>query len=215
MPVRKIPKNYRSITGKLSKHDGTGSAGFESALERDAYTLFAFHPEYQALEEQPVRISYLGSDQKSHSYVPDALVTFKNDTRVLVEVKYVAELQRLIKEEGYAERIRAVRQFAHEQGWRFRVYTERDIRTPRLLNARFLLTYRSRAVPANDGEKIIALLRTTAPLSVHTLLEHLSAGDRMARARLVVAVWHLIAHHRLRVDLNVPLNDHSVIQGVT
>ena len=43
-----------------------------------------------------------------------------------------------------------------------------------------------------------------------------SAAKRLiVRARLVVAVWHLIAHHRLRIDLDVPLSDHSVIQGVT
>ena len=43
MPVRKIPKNYRNVTGVASHHKATGRAQFESTLERDFLTLLKFN----------------------------------------------------------------------------------------------------------------------------------------------------------------------------
>jgi hypothetical protein len=54
MPVRRIPKNHRSLTGFVTatKRAGQGTEGgmadFESNLERDLLTLLAFEPESSA-----------------------------------------------------------------------------------------------------------------------------------------------------------------------
>ena len=39
MPVRKIPKNYRNVTGVAAHSKADGPAAFESTLERDFITL--------------------------------------------------------------------------------------------------------------------------------------------------------------------------------
>ena len=39
MPIRKIPKNYRNITGIAPYDKAIGIAAYESSLERDFLTL--------------------------------------------------------------------------------------------------------------------------------------------------------------------------------
>ena len=56
MPVRKVPKNYRSLTG-LVPHTRTSSmTAFESSLERDFLLLLDFDPEVAFYDEQPVTL---------------------------------------------------------------------------------------------------------------------------------------------------------------
>ena len=44
MPVRKIPKNYRNVTGIAAHAKADGPAAYESTLERDFITLLEFSP---------------------------------------------------------------------------------------------------------------------------------------------------------------------------
>jgi hypothetical protein len=44
MPVRTIPKNSRSLTGKVVDFQSHRAVAFESALERDFYVLLDFDP---------------------------------------------------------------------------------------------------------------------------------------------------------------------------
>lgn len=43
MPIRKIPKNYRNITGIAPHNKAVGAAAYESSLERDFLILLAFN----------------------------------------------------------------------------------------------------------------------------------------------------------------------------
>lgn len=45
MPVRKIPKNYRNVTGIAASSKAIGAAQFESTLERDFLALLDFSAE--------------------------------------------------------------------------------------------------------------------------------------------------------------------------
>ena len=58
MPVRSIPKNYRSLSGKVIDARSCGAVEFESALERDFYLILDFDPAVARFEEQPVTIAY-------------------------------------------------------------------------------------------------------------------------------------------------------------
>lgn len=95
MPVRKIPKNYRNVTGIASRSKATGKAMFESTLERDFLNLLEFESFVASFEVQPVSIVWLDSDNRSRRYTPDVLVFFKGTPRkpVLYEVKYRSELK--------------------------------------------------------------------------------------------------------------------------
>jgi hypothetical protein len=57
MPVRKIPKNYRSVTGRFPSLKNNRSVAFESTLERDFYLSLEFDEGVESYEEQPLTIS--------------------------------------------------------------------------------------------------------------------------------------------------------------
>ncbi|CBJ44349.1 hypothetical protein V4C85_03805 [Ralstonia solanacearum] len=44
MPVRKVPKNYRNVTGIAAHRKAEGAAMFESTLERDFIALLEQRP---------------------------------------------------------------------------------------------------------------------------------------------------------------------------
>lgn len=60
MPIRKIPKNYRNITGIVTASKAGAAAQFESTLERDFLALLEFYPEVKAFDPQQVEIEWEG-----------------------------------------------------------------------------------------------------------------------------------------------------------
>lgn len=76
MPVRKIPKNYRNVTGIVASSKSGGAAQFESTLERDFLALLEFSPEVTNIDPQPVKIEWVDANGCQRSYTPDVLVEF-------------------------------------------------------------------------------------------------------------------------------------------
>lgn len=97
MPVRKIPKNYRNVTGIAAHAKADGPAMFESTLERDFITLLEFDPAVETFEVQPLTLDWTDRDGKSRRYTPDVLATFNtlhgHRSKTLYEVKYRDELR--------------------------------------------------------------------------------------------------------------------------
>ena len=97
MPVRKIPKNYRNITGMAAHSKSVGCAAYESSLERDFLSLLEFCPDVIRFEVQPVSIEWFDDSGKKHMYTPDVLVHYKPSrqpvTIILYEVKYRSDLR--------------------------------------------------------------------------------------------------------------------------
>ncbi|RBB63100.1 TnsA endonuclease N-terminal domain-containing protein [Xanthomonas oryzae] len=92
MPVRKIAKSYRNVTGIVAAAKAAGPAQFESTLERDFLTRLEFSPYVRSFEVQPVTLSW-HDDGRERRYTPDVLVHFKarhgaEPTPLLCEVKY-------------------------------------------------------------------------------------------------------------------------------
>lgn len=206
--VRKIGINSRSMTGR----QGASGQQYESSLERDLLDLLSFDLNVCSLEAQPLTIHYAGPDGGLRPYTPDLLVRYRRDVipavespDLLVEVKFRDEYRERFHE--LKRRFRAARQYAREQGWRFCVLTEREIRTPYLENARFLRPYRNNP---NDSECERALLDQiavrgeTAPAD---LLQ--SFSDDLDRARHLSALWKLIAEFRIGIDLQQPITMRS------
>lgn len=186
MPVRKIPKNYRNVTGITAARKADGPAQFESTLERDFLTLLEFSPEVRQFEVQPVALSWQDG-ARERRYTPDALVRFRHQhgtepTPLLYEVKYRADLRA-----DWAElrpKFRAAVRFAKAQSWRFKLVTEREIRTPYLDNARFLLPYVRQGSPPveEDMDLLDETLQTLREADVESLLQA-ACRDDWTRAR--------------------------------
>ncbi|HEY8965173.1 MAG TPA: hypothetical protein VIM58_01945, partial [Candidatus Methylacidiphilales bacterium] len=68
MPIRRIRKNHRNVTGVAAHRKATGVAEFESTLERDFLLLLEFSPEVQNFEVQPVSLEWDDEEGGNHIY---------------------------------------------------------------------------------------------------------------------------------------------------
>jgi hypothetical protein len=216
MPVRTVPKNYRSLTGLVPNTRTQSMTAFESSLERDFLLLLDFDPDVEFYEEQPVKITYHDESGRRRTYTPDVFVRYWIDplhTRHaqphLCEIKYRDDLRRHWAE--YRPKFRAAHRYARQQGWRFRVVTERHVRTPYLANVKFLRSYQ--AIPTNELYRTrlltaLSALGETEPTSLLTALSQ----DRWQQAQMLPMLWQLIATRQVGTDLRQPLTMQSRIR---
>jgi len=213
MPVRKIPKNYRNVTGVAAHRKADGPAMFESTLERDFITLLEFDPTVQTFEVQPLTFDWTDSDGKIRRYTPDVLATFNlthgHRGKTLYEVKYRDELRR--EWQDLRPKLRAAVHFARTQGWRFKIVTEVEIRSPYLDNAKFLLPF-VRQGPVEE-EHMDLLDEQLRQLRHATPAELLAAAfqDSWNQARLLPSLWYLVGTRQVGTDLSAKLTMTSPI----
>lgn len=210
MPVRSIPRSYRSLTGKVNHARNHVAVAFESALERDFYLLLDFDATVASFEEQPVHIGYEHPMGSHRTYTPDVLVYYRAASALaqtpppptLYEVKYREELRAHWAE--YKAKFKAAQRYARQQNWRFRLISEREIRTPYLKNVKFLREYRCRVVDRHDRDRLLAVLAEQGETDAQALLTRLSP-TRAVYARLLPVLWHLVAVGQIGAQLAVPL----------
>jgi len=215
MPVRKIPKNYRNLTGVLSSSKSIGSAQFESTLERDFLSHLEFSPEVQNFEVQPIVIEWRDAHGARRTYTPDVLVFFSPEVQRppwLCEVKYRADLKK--DWEVLHPKFRSAIRFAKEKGWRFRLVTEVEIRTAYLNNIRFLMPFRSRVIPETIKITLLEQLAAAKKTTPASLLRAMSHNEQK-QAEWLPIIWHLIAHHRIGVNLEQFLTMNSEIWEIS
>src|SRR6266700_4182635 len=170
---------------------------FESSLERDFLLLLDFDPDVEFYEEQPVKITYRDDRGRRRTYTPDVFVRYHTDRLQaqhtqphLWEVKYRDDLRQHWAE--YRPKFRVAQRYAHQQGWRFRLVTERHVRTPYLENVKFLGSYRVMHVDDSHQAQLLRILsdvKETDPVSLLALI----SPDRWRQAQLLPRLWQLIA----------------------
>lgn len=208
-PIRKIGLGRRAVAGMMpsEKQSDSGIARFESSLERDFYVLLEFDRHVLRWDPQPVRLPV---PERGTSYVPDVLVTYRDDLRdpkserrILYEIKYREDFRTKWKE--YRPRLKAGVHYAREQGWSFRLITEREIRSGGLLwNAKFLLPYIHDEV--SDGERALLLkMLTKLGMCSPTALLDACSSNPWEKARLLNALWMLVATRAIKTDLRIRL----------
>lgn len=213
MPVRKIPKNHLTVTGGFASRKNGRMESFESPLEKEYMLLLEFDDEVESFEEQPVTIPQPGVPR---GYTPDLLVRFHPDADtgeirppVLTEIKHSDDLRK--NAEKYAPKFAAAERFAADKGWKFRVVTEQEIRTPRLANLKFLREYRNIDPEENACAHVIATVKAAGnEIILAALLDRISSTDE-ARLYWLPIIWHLVLWQALQVDLDAKLNNDSVL----
>lgn len=208
MGVRKIQPNFWSITGL---HGASGQE-FESKLEADLMILQQFDTDVDHFESQPLTISYTDQPGTTRTYTPDLLVHYKPGTAklpLLCEVKYRDEYRE--KFSRLRPKFKAALRFAKANGMRFRVITDREIRTPYLENARFLLRYRNMAPDPSHVRILLDTLAKHVESSPGLLLSAISQ-EKIVQAELLPTLWHLIANYVIQADLSDRLTMESGIR---
>lgn len=215
MSVRIIPKNYRNVTGIAAASKAGGAAQFESTLERDFLSLLEFSPEVKNIDTQPVKIEWFDAKGCQRSYTPDVFVDFIESACKppwLCEVKYRGELQEKWAE--FRPKFKAALHFAKEQGWRFKIVTEREVRTPHLANARFLTGFRRTIPDAGGVQDILEHLKKIHETTPRDLIGAIRL-DATGQAQLISVLWHLVATFQVGVDLHEPLTMKSRIWSLS
>ena len=206
MSARRIPKNYRNVTGIAAHKKSTDVAAFESTLERDFLTLIEFSPEVESFEVQPVTIEWTDPRGKSRRYTPDVLVNYTQKSKripTLFEVKYRSDMAKVWSE--LKPKFKKALSFAKNQGWRFKIASEVEIRTPLLDTARFLLPF-TRQGPGIEAHmelldtKLHELGKTTPRQLVECIFE-----DEWNQAKLLPTLWYLVGTFQVGCNFSEPI----------
>lgn len=213
MAVRKIPKNHLHVTGNFASRKNGKMGGFESLLEKDYMLLLEFDDTVEGFEEQPVTIPVPGV---AKGYTPDILVRFFSDEATgqlrpseLTEIKSIDDLKR--NKEKYAPKFVAAEEYARELGWIFCIKTEKEIRTQRLANIKFLREYRNIDPAEDDCAQLLSLaLSLNGKVALPELLASLRRTEDDVLYWLPV-IWNMVLKKRLIIDLDVPMSDRVVL----
>jgi len=206
MPVRKIPKNYRSVTGTFPSLKNNRSISFESTLERDFYLSLEFDNSVASYEEQPLTING-NINGCSVSYTPDCLAQHIDDSQTLFEVKYTTDLEKDAEE--LAPRFDLAKRYVREHDIAFCIVTELDIRCVKLDNQRFLYAFSLAPKNLTNIQNTI-LNHLNEPLTLESLLLSLSP-ERIKQAAFIPAIWHLVFTGALKIDIDIPITNKSII----
>jgi len=200
MPARKIPLNYRNITGYVQSDKGGDYTYFESGLERDALILAEYDKNILSFETQPKKFSYKFGD-KNRSYTPDIFITYKDGSSLFVEVKYRADLHKdwAILKPKFKAVVHCLRAEEYERT-RFKIWTEVEIRTVYLKNVTFLLPYRKRPVEEYQVKTILKILSRMDAMIINELLP-LCSKDLTIQAEFINSLWYCISNDLVKVDL--------------
>lgn len=209
-PVRKIGMNYRSVTGRVALSHG-GSVPFESTLERDWLISLDFDPQVVTVQGQPLKIEYESTDRQ-RTYTPDVMAEFRDrsgQTRTVVyEVKYREDLWS--QWEDLKPKFRAAVRHCRSQGWKFKIVTETEIRTPLLSNAQFLRRYQQLAEKPAVEKELLITLRALGETTPQALLEATYWSDG-TRAEALPFLWKLVASRAISTTMHEPLTMASPI----
>ncbi|MDQ1835289.1 TnsA endonuclease N-terminal domain-containing protein [Massilia scottii] len=210
VPVRTIGLSRRSLTGRVVLDSG-GGARFESSLERDWFICLDFDPSVKTIVEQPFSVAYQ-LEGRTLRYTPDVLVQYCGlgfDEKVIVyEIKPIEELRTSWPK--YRRRFTEAVRYCRSQGWRFKIVTENQIRTPLLKNAKFLRKYRGFEEQILFRQQLLYSMRALGRATPQSLLalSYLHEEKRMAA---LTELWRMVATRELQTNLNVPLTMHSPI----
>ena len=197
MPVRKIPKNYRNITGMAAHSKSVGCAAYESSLERDFLSLLEFCPDVIRFEVQPVSIEWFDDSGKKHMYTPDVLVHYKPSrqpvTIILYEVKYRSDLRK--NWSVLQPKFKAARAFCRQKGWMFKLVTEVEIHTVYYEPYMILLDQKLKELKTATPRELVAAV----------------FQDEWNQAKILPVLWYLVAVGEIGADLNLPLTMNSTL----
>jgi TnsA endonuclease C terminal len=110
----------------------------------------------------------------------------------------------------FRPRFKAAVKYCRERGWRFKIVTEREIRTPFVENAKFLRRYRNLPQQSMFGDQMLYTLKALGETTPQALLAaaYLYEEKRMAA---LPELWRLIACRQVGALLDEPLTMQSSI----
>lgn len=203
MQARKIPKNYRNVTGQISSPKSDRPISFESKLERDFYLIFDFDKNVLSIQDQPIRIEYVETKEGKadiRSYTPDIYIERPAGyPNIIGEVKYYQDLR--TDWERLKPKFKQAIKYARQQK-DYTIFVLFTDRCPRIANkdyirnVHFLDDYNDYN---SEDYQIIKDLHEEN-ITIKELLEMYS-DDKIEQAQLVPSIWGLVKQQIIEVDL--------------
>jgi hypothetical protein len=218
MPVRFLKKSYRGQPSYHMTPKAEHIAVFcESNLERDFYVLLKFFKWVLSYEEQPFKVPYVNQDGIAGRWTPDTLATFQGDESIerwLYEVKFRKDLWENWTENK--QKFRGALWHCRDHGiQRFKIVTEVEIRSgSKLKNAKFFIKNRKSEVDSGLVDYILGLLADCMTMETRPLLENLW-NQGVEQNDACVALYHLIANHKVGLDFNAPFTYRTALWLLT
>lgn len=214
-PARDIRPSRYSVTGRVATEKSAKSQDAESSLEHDFFTLLEYDRRVGKFASQPITLRWEDATGR-HRYTPDVAARYTEAAvladaalrTTLFEVKPREVLKRDWKE--FKPKFRAAIAWTRERDFRFRIVTERQIRTPYLDNVRFLMMFRGKRM-TSDSESIEEIKRrireTLYGLKRSTPRDLLNAITQVERlqAEHLPWIWFLLNCNLIGCDLGKPL----------
>jgi hypothetical protein len=184
MPARKIPLNYRHITGYIHSDKSDDYTHFEASLERDALLLCEFDPKIKKFKTQPRRFHFIRNGKPRH-YTPDIHIEYEDGRKLYVEIKYRADLKKDWLE--LKPKFKAA-----------------------IKNATFLLPYKNRPFEEYQLATINKILSRGQPMPLKELLS-LCSSDMIEQAEFLNTLWYAVANQLILTELSTPLNMNQLV----
>ncbi|MFX4235377.1 TnsA endonuclease N-terminal domain-containing protein [Aliarcobacter butzleri] len=210
MPIRKIPKNYRSVTGTFASIKNNRNIFYESLLERDFFLSLEFDSTVKSYEEQPLRIQY-NMYGKRTNYTPDCLVHYNNgEPSCIVEVKFSNEIKE--KKLFLLDKFEQIENYLANNDMNFKLFTENNIDKIYLHNIKFIYNY---SVLRNKSkiEYFKKELLKYSKISYQNFLTSYST-NKFDQAEAIPYVWYLVLINYLEVDLYKPICKDTILKVV-
>lgn len=209
-PKRKITPGYTNLTARIPSVKLMRMVSAESSLERDLILLLEFDSRVIEYVEQPVVIPLpLG-----RKYTPDFYVKYEEDGEtheVIYEIKYRSELKKNFHK--LKPKFKAAIKYCKSKSYKFKVLTEKEIRTEYLKNIEFLLFFMRTTANAEDEFRQI-LSMNLAELEVCSPEELLafSFNTKLKRAEATPVLWRMIGEGSIETDLDKKLSMNSQLR---
>lgn len=206
---RKIPKNYRNITGKFFSRKIKGSIAFESKLERDYYMLFELDNSISIIKEQPVTLQ---SETTRLKYTPDFEIFIHTNgvyKTIIGEIKYKKDLKK--DWETLRPKFEMAIEYCNsKENTEFKIFTNACPKISSqdyLFNTHFLLNFKQ------FNHKNYHLLRSNYKpnITINELLKA-STDNISLQMELLSTVWYLIKIDVIKTDLFIKLSTSSILQ---
>lgn len=205
---RKIPKNYRNITGKFFSRKVNGSIAYESKLERDYYMLFELDTNISIIQEQPITLK---SEITKLTYTPDFKIYINIDGEyktIIGEIKYKKDLRK--KWSTLRPKFEMARDYCNSQeNTEFKIFTNACSKISSkdyLFNTHFLLNFKK-----FDYEHYKLLKsKYTYNCTIKDLLTHCSSNLSI-QMELLNTLWYLIRINVIETDLFLKLSTSSIL----
>lgn len=208
MPIRKITKGNRSISGYFNSHKNKRMVAFESSLEHDFFLMLEFDSSVLSFEEQPFKLQYECEGNKYY-YTPDALVHYADSSSVF-EVKYQAMID--TSEDLQRKLLCIEHHFKVENKYQFNLFTDETVTPIYLQNLKFL--YKPQFMTKSESlykTFLNAYLELKAPTSLNNFLTMVDK-DSSNHKNLLSHLWSFIFHNPTVVDLQQKLSMNSLLQ---